>query len=48
MVELWHGLELLPQNPRLEVPNCILQLVAHMLARADAEYLVELFQGKCL
>ncbi len=48
MVERWQRLEFLSQHPDLEVPECILQLVTHVLSRADAEYLVEFLEGKRL
>jgi len=39
---------MLPQDPDSEMPDRVSQLVAHMLARADAKHLIELFKGQGL
>jgi hypothetical protein len=39
---------MLPQDPDTEMPDRVSQLVAHMLARADAKHLIELFKGQGL
>jgi hypothetical protein len=47
-IERRHWLQFLSQHPDAEMPNSILHLVAHVLASADTEDLIQLLQGESL